>query len=321
MINLFIDTNIWLHLYSASADDLKHVREIQKLIGNEINLFIPEQVWNEFLRNRDNTIKYALNNFKYEASYPNFVRSYGEYEELKEIDDKLERKYKELFKKVKEDISNSVTPSDKTIYKFFKENKLLKLDGEIISKAKLRFDLGNPPGKNGSYGDAVNWEVLLRDVPFGEDLYFISDDNDYSSAIDTYKFNLYLGTEWYNKKNSKIIFYRTLNDFLKENFKDFELKEETERKMRINKLRNSRSFQTTHSVIQELRDFVDWTIEEKEELCKIATENNQVGSILFDYDVFTFYKSLNLKTSSENEYIRNIAKDLEQHEAVLNEWK
>lgn len=105
MINLFIDTNIWLHLYNANADDLKHVKEIQKLIDKEINLFIPRQVWDEFLRNRDSVSKQALDNFKYnKITYPNFVRNYDEYVELKRIDSELEEKYNKLLFKVKDDV-------------------------------------------------------------------------------------------------------------------------------------------------------------------------------------------------------------------------
>lgn len=34
-------------------------------------------------------------------------------------------------------------------------------------------------------------------------------------------------------------------------------------------------------------------------------------------DVFAFYKGLNLKTSSDNDYIKNIAKKLYEHEVLL----
>jgi hypothetical protein len=44
--------------------------------------------------------------------------------------------------------------------------------------------LGNPPGKPGSCGDAVNWEALLQGCPNGEDLELVSEDRDYASPLD-----------------------------------------------------------------------------------------------------------------------------------------
>jgi hypothetical protein len=47
--------------------------------------------------------------------------------------------------------------------------------------------VGNPPGKQGSLGDAINWEALLAEVPDGEDLYLIADDRDYLSVLNENK--------------------------------------------------------------------------------------------------------------------------------------
>ena len=60
--------------------------------------------------------------------------------------------------------------------------------------------MGNPPGKDNKYGDAVNWECLLDNVPNGEDLYFISADKDYRSLIHHENMNPFLIKEWKIKK-------------------------------------------------------------------------------------------------------------------------
>lgn len=44
MINLFIDTNIWLAMFHLSKDDLKELNKLKELIGKEIKIYIPRQV-------------------------------------------------------------------------------------------------------------------------------------------------------------------------------------------------------------------------------------------------------------------------------------
>lgn len=61
-----------------------------------------------------------------------------------------------------------------------------------------------------SYGDAVNWECLLENIPDGEDLYFISDDKDYYSEFCKDKFNIYLTTEWESIKKITNIFLQVI---------------------------------------------------------------------------------------------------------------
>lgn len=57
-------------------------------------------------------------------------------------------------------------------------------------------------------------------------------------------------------------------------------------------LESSRSFATTHSTINELNSFGNWTLDEKELLFKIAVENSQVLYVLGDLDVKRFYQNL-----------------------------
>ena len=38
MINLFIDTNIWLAMFHLSKDDLKELNKLKELIGKEIKI-------------------------------------------------------------------------------------------------------------------------------------------------------------------------------------------------------------------------------------------------------------------------------------------
>ena len=58
------------------------------------------------------------------------------------------------------------------------------------------------------------------------------------------------------------------------------------------KLENSRSFATTHAVIEKMRQITVWTKDETESLFTIAVNNSQVFYILGDMDVKAFYQKL-----------------------------
>ena len=68
------------------------------------------------------------------------------------------------------------------------------------------------------------------------------------------------------------------------------------------KLENSRSFATTHAVIEKMRQITVWTKGETENLFTIAVNNSQVFYILGDMDVKAFYQKLlnGCKVLSEN---------------------
>ena len=68
------------------------------------------------------------------------------------------------------------------------------------------------------------------------------------------------------------------------------------------KLENSRSFATTHAVIEKMRQITVWMKDETESLFTIAVNNSQVFYILGDMDVKAFYQKLlnGCKVPSEN---------------------
>ena len=52
-MNLFIDTNIFLSFFHFTKDDLEEIRKLEVLIDKkEVVLWLPEQVQDEFHRNR-----------------------------------------------------------------------------------------------------------------------------------------------------------------------------------------------------------------------------------------------------------------------------
>ncbi len=61
MKNLFIDTNTFLSFYHLTNEDLEELKKLVVLIdSSEIRLFVPQQVKNEFVRNRGNKIVDAM---------------------------------------------------------------------------------------------------------------------------------------------------------------------------------------------------------------------------------------------------------------------
>ena len=76
---------------------------------------------------------------------------------------------------------------------------------KYIHDAKIRVDLGTPPGKAKSLGDAINWLALLDNetIPEKEDLFFITKDSDFISKITSSEFNSFLLKELEREKKFK----------------------------------------------------------------------------------------------------------------------
>ena len=292
MKNLFIDSNVWLSLYHFTSDDLVQFGKLKEIIGQDIKLYIPKQVYDEVLRNREAKLKDAFKAFEIKSiQYPAFCKEYTEYEQFNADYNDLIKRYKAWYKKIKTDMQNHSLPADTTIQSFFDASGLIECDA-YVDKAYTRYRIGNPPGKDNKYGDAINWECLLASVPDGEDLYFISVDKDYKSELFDDTFNPFLANEWKQKKRSKIHFYTNLVKFLNEHIEDIKLKTEQEKQDLIDKLTASRSFISTHGIIALMNKHSGWTDAQIESICYAAESNSQVGWLLGDDDVYEFYNRL-----------------------------
>lgn len=210
MKNLFIDSNIWLSLYHFTGDDLAQFEKLKELIGTDIKLYIPQQVHDEVTRNREVKLKDALKAFEISPiQYPAFCKGYEEFSPFSDDFNDIKKRFKTWRAKIETDIKNRNLPADQTIKNFFDVCDLIPCD-EVVDKAYSRYKIGNPPGKDNKYGDAINWECLLNTVPDGEDLYLISSDKDYCSQLFDDMFNPFLKDEWERRKGSSIIFYSQL---------------------------------------------------------------------------------------------------------------
>ena len=292
MINLFIDSNIWLSLYHFTSDDLSQFEKIKDLIGKSITLFVTQQVCDEVLRNREAKLKDAFNSFSIpKLQYPAFCKNYDEYVKFYHDYNSLLKQFREWKVKIDWDIEHRFLPADQTIRVIFNKVEILPCD-DFVEKAYTRYKKGNPPGKDNKYGDAINWECLLSVIPEGEDLYFISADKDYRSELMDGSFNPFLQDEWALRKHSRIHYYQSLVAFLNDNLTDIQLAAEREKQELIDQLGNSSSFQNTHGIIAMLSIYTGWTDAQIEQLCDAAMNNNQVLWIFRDEDVYGFYNRL-----------------------------
>jgi len=295
-VNLFIDTNIFLSFFHLSNDDLEEIHKLTVLIEKgEVILWLPEQVLNEFYRNRENKIYEATKKLKEQHTkhqFPQICKDYDEYPELRELLKEYEKKLSSLIKKVSDDVSARTLKADQKISELFDKSKVIETTPALIDKARLRIDVRNPPGKDGSLGDAINWEGLLEKVPNNHDLYLIADDKDYYSVLDDNKLKDFLLDEWKHKKSADLIFFRRLSQFFKDHYPDIKLASELEKELAIQSLVNSGAFSTTHSAISQLSKYAEFNKSQVNELVQVALSNSQVSWIICDQDVYDFYLNL-----------------------------
>lgn len=292
-MNLFIDTNVFLSFFHLSNDDLEELHKLTILLeSKQITLWLPDQVKSEFFRNRENKISEAvkkLNEQRSKPQFPQICKDYDEYPEIRELRKSYDQKLSALIDKVNKDISERTLKADQQIAELFSKATVISNSESLVSRARLRMDVGNPPGKNGSLGDAINWEALLENVPDQEKLYLIADDKDYFSVLDENKPKDFLRDEWLLRKKAETIFYRRISQFFKAHHPEIKLASEAEKEIAIRCLAKSGSFADTHSAISKISKYLEFSKSQASEIAQVALSNSQVNWIICDPDVFDFY--------------------------------
>ena len=126
MKNLFIDSNVWLSLYHFTNDDLAQFSKLKELIGTEIKLFVPQQVFDEVQRNREVKLKDAFKSFEVKPiQFPVFCKEYPEYSQFNEDYKTITFRYKEWRKKRDDAVKQQTLPADITIKSFFDSINLI----------------------------------------------------------------------------------------------------------------------------------------------------------------------------------------------------
>lgn len=291
-MHVFIDTNILLNFFHFSKDELDALQNVfASHEHGSAKVHLTQQVCDEFKRNRENRIKDALKRFedkKFAAQLPSFMKAYGEYEEIRKLSSELQKKKKDILDKADQDVTNKNLLADQLIGEIFEKSEVIETTREIYDSASMRMSIGNPPGKNGSIGDAINWIVLLKTVPKDENLHVISEDGDFYSSLNQNSPHPFLVEEWNTKKDSSLFVYRTLSDFMKEHFDGVAFSFDKNKEALIDDLRYTGDFSATHWLIAKLEQYSYFSLKEVNKILDAASENNQFGWIVTDYDVLDF---------------------------------
>lgn len=299
MKNLFIDTNILLRFYAYSDDTLTEIEKISALQkSGELRLLVTEQIVEEHYRNRDRELSESFKRIEGIASsaqVPRFAEHYEQSKDVKEALDKAKNAKVALVNILKSEIANGNLRADKVIDDLFSSTPLLKRTDGSIERARLRRELGNPPGKKDSLGDQINWEILIENIEAGQDIHIISKDGDYRGAILDGVPNSFLSMEWKRLKGASVFIYSGLSDFAKKHFPDIKLPSDAIKSTLMQKLSGSGSFSQTHDAIAELNEISgDLSATDAIVLLNSLLENLQINWIISDDDVKDFFKQLYL---------------------------
>jgi len=296
-INVFIDTSTFLTFYAYTSDNLEELKKIVALIkAKKIKLYIPTQVSDEFQRNRDGKLSQSLKDFMgggVTKSIPRFMSHYPQVQEMLNAGKAYQQARENLFEAATKDAAGQMLPADALFSSIVDAAGLVEVGENILQKANRRRLRGNPPGKQDSIGDQINWEVLLSEVPNGKDLHIISKDGDYASDLNGDLPHRFLELEWKSKKGSKVFIHTQLRIFLNEHFADFKFAMDIEKSHALESLIYSGSFSTTHSAIENLshyKDDLNW--DEVKKIFDAGISNNQISWIGMDNDVNEFYRYL-----------------------------
>jgi predicted nucleic acid-binding protein len=303
-MQLFIDTNILLSFYSLSQEDLAELNKLIEAIDRQqITLLLTEQLIDEFNRNREQRIDGAIKSLRtqtFNPQFPQLCEDYPEVELLRESLKQYEQIHVTLINNIIADIKAKNLKADRIVRLLFSSGKKLVANLDILDRARFRMGVGNPPGKNNSLGDAINWECLLENTPAGEDLYFITGDKDFASALNEDEFSDFLLNEWYEKKQTKIKFYKRLSGFCKEQFPEIAIASVRDKEFLIRDLVNSQSIADTQKAISKLSYYQEFTAAQVNSIVAAAISNRQIGWSIEDNNVRDF---LSLIVTNNAQYL------------------
>lgn len=291
-MHAFIDTNILLTFFHFTDEELDGLQSV--FASHEhgaATVHLTGQIRDEFRRNRETRIKDALKRFtqtKYTAQLPSFMKAYEEYSDIMGLARELREKSDSILERVNEDVARHDLLADKLIEELFDKSEFIDTSDEVYDAAQRRMSIGNPPGKHHSMGDAINWLILLEQVPDGEDIHIISADGDFYSTLDEDRVHPFLEEEWRESKGSRVYVYRKLSMFLNEHFDGVAFYYDKEKDELMDELAVTGSFAGTHAVISELETHGYYSLVEVQRILDAVLSNDQVGYIVTDHDVSDF---------------------------------
>ncbi|MCB6178477.1 PIN domain-containing protein [Rhodobacter sp. Har01] len=292
---LFLDANVFLSFYAFGKDDLEEMAKVVKLIGDEeITLHTNTHLESEIRRNREGKIGEAFSSIKslsFSREYPHYFNDYPELGQIRTKLKEVSLLHSKLVDQARKDIESRSLRADHLIEGLLKLGTRDDVSNLEVEAALRRCDLGEPPGKKGSIGDAIHWLSLLKKPVHA--ISIVSLDSDFSNPLDPLKINPFLGDEWKRvKKFGQPHLYRSLSDYFKAQFPKITLSDEFEKDELVKKLVQSANFSETHQIIERLTPFSSFTKAQVRGLFNALLQNTQVGWIATDPDVKDFYLTL-----------------------------
>lgn len=231
---IFIDSNQYRHLFSRKegfSDDVYNFL-IQLIDSGYVKLLLPIQTKDEVERGRlrkwpedeIETIKknYIADLYNLQKNIQEKFKSYLLNENLlQEVNEEIKRKvteYEDEIKKIYNFFGKEKNESNWKLKSLFRKAVELPETSEIINKARIRKEKGNPPySKSSRLGDALIWESLLsylkeeKEKNSSEriDLIFISNDKE---AWGKDYFDRFLEKEYKKQIEGDIFFTDKLSD-------------------------------------------------------------------------------------------------------------
>lgn len=307
-MHVYADANIFLDFFRFSDDDLGELQKFADHIeGENLTLHLPQLTAEEYFRNRDKVVLDQLAELKrppLKVGIPIFIRELDKAKVFQESLNSALSARSELLDEIETNATARTFRADTLIASIFTNANKIETAPYLVDRARQRLALGNPPGKSGSLGDRLNWECLLAHVPADNDLYLLTRDGDYLTSFPTVKPSMFLINEWKQIKSGDIHHYKGIKSFAKHVDGTLVFKAEQIpafppdpiRTEAINELASSFSFAHTHSAIALLQQFQEaLSPSEREALLEIALSNSQVGGIMSDGDVQSFYSELRSK--------------------------
>lgn len=295
--HLFIDTNVYLRIFRKTSDTLNEVELLLELINaGEIRLYTTEQVLEEYFRNVEREVEEAFEDIRSIAErveLPRLAQQFEHASEILEAFNRIRGAKKALLEEARVASDGGTLKADELITQIFDAATEIERTEDIIEDARLRRDLGNPPGKKDTLGDQINWECLLEAVPNKKNLNLISRDGDFAIKAGVRKIKQFLRDEWADEKESEVILFQDIKSYLSEEFPDFKDANAVKKSAAISKLEKSGSFITTHKQIANLVSVYDQIkLSDATRIFRALIDNNQVKWISSDSDVREFYSKL-----------------------------
>lgn len=291
---------MFLSLYSFADEDIEQFRSLFVLSQQgEIDFLLTQQVVDEFWRNREAKINESLELLKNygKIRIPALARDIPKATPVVETQKELSKHHKDLVADLLKRAADHELSADKLIKEIFEKSTVIPVSEEITERARERVFLGNPPGKNGSYGDAINWECIIERVEALDTLYFVSRDRDYASRLHDGEFNEFLQREISKDCIAEVSFFSSLKDFIQTKFPTVKIDAFLEASEAVAALEESGSFSSTHSAIFKLEKCGPLTTNQVKRLIRAAEDNPQVNWILMDDDVHGFFRRIQVEYS------------------------